>query len=272
MRSRRAAACFLKALLQLAAMKKIILVTGATSGFGKAIAEKFAASGNDIIITGRRRERLDELKENLESTYSVRCLALNFDIRNREACLEAIAQLPNDWKYIDILVNNAGGAWGRDRLNEASLDDWDTMIDTNVKGLMYITKAVVQQMVERKTGHIINMGSIAGLEAYELGNGYNAAKFAVAGFSRAMRIDLLPFNIKVTHIAPGAAETEFSLVRFKGDAEKASAMYKGYTPLVAEDIADAVYYTASLPPHVCINELVITPTAQANSYNMYKQA
>ena len=251
-------------------MNKIVLVTGATSGFGKAIAEKFASAGHDIIITGRREERLQHVKQTLEAKYGVGCLSLQFDIRDREACFAAIGQLPAYWQHIDVLVNNAGGAWGRDRSDVASLDDWETMIDTNVKGLMYITKAVLPLMTARRQGHIINMGSIAGKEPYENGNGYNAAKFAVEGFSRALRIDMLPFNIKVTHIAPGAAETEFSLVRFKGNEKQAAAIYQGYEPLQASDVADIVLYTASLPAHVCINDLTVTPTAQANSYTIYK--
>ncbi len=248
----------------------VILVTGATSGFGTAIAKIFAAKGFSVIITGRRKERLAAIQAEITATHQLEVLPLCFDIRSREACFEAIAGLPDAWKNIDILVNNAGGAWGRDRFDEADLDDWDTMIDTNVKGLMYMTKAVLPIMKERKLGHIINIGSIAGKEVYELGNGYNAAKFAVDAISKAMRIDLLPYGLKVTHIAPGAAETEFSMVRFKGDEAKAAAVYNGYTPLSADDIADAVYYVASLPPHVCINDLVITPTAQANSYYIYK--
>ncbi|HSC54978.1 MAG TPA: SDR family NAD(P)-dependent oxidoreductase [Phnomibacter sp.] len=252
-------------------MKKIVLVTGATSGFGKAIATRFAAAGDDVIITGRREERLLALKEELEKKHGVQCIALAFDIRDREACFAAIEELPEAFKQIDILVNNAGGAVGRDRFNDALLDDFETMLDTNVKGMMYMTKAVTPGMMARKQGHIINMGSIAGKEAYEYGNGYNAAKFAVDGFSKALRIDLLPFHIKVTHIAPGAAETEFSLVRFKGDEQKAAAIYSGYTPMTAEDIAGIVFYTASLPAHVCINDLVVTPTAQANSYNLYRE-
>jgi 3-hydroxy acid dehydrogenase / malonic semialdehyde reductase len=257
-------------MLQIAAMKKIVLITGATSGFGKAMAESFANAGFDVIITGRRKERLDALQSSIESSGQARCLSLCFDIRDRDACFEAIKSLPADWQPIDILINNAGGAWGRDRVTDANLDDWEIMMDTNVMGLMYITKAVLPTMTERKQGHIINIGSIAGKEPYEFGNGYNAAKFAVEGLSKALRIDLLPFNIKVTHIAPGAAETEFSLVRFKGDESKAAAIYKGYQPLSAEDVAGIVLYTATLPPHVCINDLVVTPTAQANSYNIYK--
>ncbi len=248
----------------------IILVTGATSGFGKAIAQKFAKAGYDVIITGRRAERLKEITEQIVKDYGVRVLPLCFDIRDRNACFSAVETLPDDWKQIDILVNNAGGAWGRDPFDKADLDDWETMIDTNVKGLMYITKAVVPVMVTKKSGHIINIGSIAGKEVYQLGNGYNAAKFAVDAFSKSMRIDLLPYHIKVTQILPGAVETEFSLVRFKGDEQKAAAIYAGYKPLSAQDIADTVFYTASLPPHVCINELVITPTAQANSYYIHR--
>jgi NADP-dependent 3-hydroxy acid dehydrogenase YdfG len=244
----------------------ILLVTGATSGFGKAIAERFASEGYNVIITGRRSEILAEVSFKIEQEFGVKVKSLEFDVRSRQACFEAIESLDPEWREIDILVNNAGGAWGRDRFDEADLDDWETMIDTNVKGLMYMTKAVLPVMTKRKSGHIINIGSIAGKEVYELGNGYNAAKFAVDAFSKAMRIDLLPYHIKVTQILPGAVETGFSLVRFKGDVQKAAAIYAGYKPLTAEDIADTVFYTASLPPHVCINELVITPTAQANSY------
>jgi len=248
----------------------IIFITGGTSGFGKAIAQKFAGAGYDIIITGRRAERLNEIKTQIVQDLGVRVLTLHFDIRDRKACFDAIAGLDESWKNIDILVNNAGGALGRDRFDEADLDDWETMIDTNVKGLMYITKAVLPVMKEKKCGHIINIGSIAGKEVYELGNGYNAAKFAVDALSKAMRIDLLPYKIKVTQILPGAVETEFSLVRFKGDEQKAAAIYAGYKPLSAADIAEVVYFSASLPPHVCINDLSITPTAQANSYYIYR--
>jgi hypothetical protein len=247
-----------------------MFVTGATSGFGSAIAKLFAAKGYSVIITGRRKERLAAIQAEITTIHQVEVLPLCFDIRSREACFEAIAGMPEAWQNIDVLVNNAGGAWGRDRFDEADLDDWDTMIDTNVKGLMYMTKAVLPQMKKRKQGHIINIGSIGGKEVYELGNGYNASKFAVDALSKSMRIDLLPFGLKVTHIAPGAADTEFSMVRFKGDAKKAAAVYEGFTPLSASDIADAVYYVASLPPHVCINDLVITPTAQASSYYIYK--
>ena len=252
-------------------MKKSILITGCTSGFGKAIAEKFAAAGHRLIITGRREQRLNEVKEKLEKDYKVEVVALCFDIRDRKACFEAIDSLGKDWKQIDVLVNNAGLAVGRDTYDNADLDDWDNMLDTNVKGLNYISKAVIPFMRDRKQGHIINIGSIAGKEVYQYGNGYCASKFAVEAITQSMRIDLLPHNIKVTGIHPGAAETEFSLVRFKGDEEKAAAMYKGFTPLQAEDVAEVVYYVTTMPAHVCINDLVIMPTAQASAIYFHKE-
>ncbi|MES2646478.1 MAG: SDR family NAD(P)-dependent oxidoreductase [Bacteroidota bacterium] len=250
---------------------KTIFITGCTSGFGKAIAEKFAGTGNRLIITGRRQERLAEVKVQLETDYKVEVTALCFDVRDRQACLEAIDNLPSGWKNIDVLVNNAGLAVGRDTYDTASLDDWDLMLDTNVKGLNYISKAIIPFMIERHSGHIINIGSIAGKEVYQYGNGYCASKFAVEAITQAMRIDLLPHNIKVTGIHPGAAETEFSLVRFKGDEEKAAAMYKGFTPLQANDIAEVVYYVTTQPAHVCINDLVIMPTAQASGIYFHKK-
>lgn len=251
-------------------MGKIVLITGASSGFGKAMAYRFAAAGFDLIITGRRSDRLEELQKELGTKYNSAILPLCFDIQSREACFAAIDSLDAEWKQIDILINNAGLAAGRDYFDEASLDDWDTMIDTNVKGLLYITKAVIPVMIERKKGHIINIGSTAGKEVYEKGNTYCASKFAVNALSQAMRIDLLRHRIKVTAIHPGAAETEFSLVRFKGDAEAAGKVYEGYTPLSAEDIAETAFYVSSLPEHVCINDLVITCTAQANSFYLQK--
>lgn len=252
-------------------MNKTVLITGCTSGFGRAIAEKFAAAGDRLIITGRRQEKLNEVKEQLINNHKADVIALDFDIRDRQACFDAIEQLDPGWKNIDILVNNAGLAVGRDTYDNADIDDWDTMLDTNVKGLNYISKAVIPFMKERKQGHIINMGSIAGKEVYQYGNGYCASKFAVDAITQSMRIDLLPHNIKVTGIHPGAAETEFSLVRFKGDAEKAAAMYKGFTPLTANDVAEVVYYVTTQPPHVCINDLVIMPTAQASAIYFHKQ-
>ena len=251
-------------------MPKTIFITGATSGFGKAIAEKFASEGHRLIITGRRADRLDEVSKNIADQFSVEVLTLCFDVRDRKACFDAVASLGPSWQAIDILVNNAGLALGRDSFENADLDDWDTMLDTNVKGLAYMTKALLPLMIARKQGHIINMGSIAGKEVYQNGNGYCASKYAVDALSQSMRVDLLPYNIKVTAINPGAAETEFSVVRFKGDEAKANAMYDGYKPLQPEDIADVVYYVSSLPSHVCINDLSLTPIAQGSSFYLYK--
>jgi 3-hydroxy acid dehydrogenase / malonic semialdehyde reductase len=245
-------------------MKKIIMITGATSGFGWATAIRFAKEGNDIIITGRRKERLSLLEKEL-SRFNIRILSLNFDVRNRDEVLSVVNGLPEDWEKIDILVNNAGLAAGLSHIDVGDPDDWDRMIDTNVKGLLYVTKAVSPLMVARKTGHIFNISSIAGKEVYENGNVYCASKYAVEALSRSMRIDLLKHNIKVTNIAPGMAETEFSLVRFHGDEDKANAVYKGIKALTGEDIAEVIYYCTTLPEHVCINDLVITPTAQASA-------
>jgi 3-hydroxy acid dehydrogenase / malonic semialdehyde reductase len=247
-------------------MGKIVFITGATSGFGKASAYKFAANGFDLIINGRRTDRLDQLAVELENKYNVAVITLPFDVREEQAVFSAIDSLPDQWKAIDVLVNNAGLALGRDYFEEASLEDWNTMIDTNIKGVMYVARAVANLMVPRKQGHIINLGSIAGKEVYEKGNMYCATKSAVDALSEAMRIDLLRHTIKVTAIHPGAAETEFSLVRFKGDPEKASKIYEGITPLTGDDVADVIFYCASLPPHVCINDLTLTPLRQANSF------
>lgn len=251
-------------------MSKIILVTGATSGFGKAIAEKFASENWNCIITGRRKEKLDELADALSSKYKIKILPLVFDVRNKDEVFNRINSLPEEWQNIDVLVNNAGLAAGRDLFDKASVDDFDEMIDTNVKGLLYMSKAVLPLMIKNKKGHIINIGSTAGKEVYKEGNVYCATKHAVAAISEAQRIDLLQHKIKVTAIHPGAAETEFSLVRFKGDETKANAVYEGYEPLHAKDIANTVFYCANLPTHVCINDLVITCTAQANSFYTYK--
>lgn len=251
-------------------MDKIILITGATSGFGKAIAEKFAARGWNCIVTGRRKERLDALSENLRKQYSIQVLPLVFDVQEREAVFEAINNLPAEWQTIDVLVNNAGLALGRDSFENADLNDWETMIDTNVKGVMYVTKAVLPYMVKRKKGHIINMGSVAGKLVYKEGNGYCASKHALDALSKAMRIDLLPQRIKVTAIHPGAAETEFSMVRFKGDETKAKQVYDGFTPLYAEDVADVTYYCATLPENVCINDLTVSSVSQADGIYIHK--
>ena len=247
-------------------MKKIVFITGATSGFGEASAYKFASHGYRLILNGRRIERLEKLKKDLEEKYKASCYLLPFDVQIQKDVFEAIESLPEEWKQIDILFNNAGLALGRDLFHEGDLQDWNTMIDTNVKGLLYVSKAIAPYMVKRKQGHIINMGSIAGKEVYERGNVYCASKAAVDFISKSMRIDLLPYHIKVTAIHPGAAETEFSLVRFKGAEVTAKKVYDGFTPLSAGDVADLVFYTASLPAHICINDMVVTCTQQANTY------
>lgn len=251
-------------------MSKTILITGASSGFGKAIAEKFAAAGWNCIITGRRAERLNDLAAELSNKYGIRVLPLVFDVQDRDAVETAIGEIPADWQQIDILVNNAGLALGRDPFDQASLNDWDTMINTNVKGLMYVTKAVLPYLIKRQKGHIINIGSTAAKEVYKEGNAYCASKHAVDALSKAMRIDLLPHHIKVTAIHPGAAETEFSMVRFKGDQQKADLVYEGYKALQAEDIAEIIFYASNLPEHVCINDLVVTCLAQASSFYTHK--
>jgi len=252
-------------------MEKIILITGATSGFGKATAEKFAANNWNCIITGRRADKLHALADDLREKYQVRILSLVFDVQNKAQVQEQLGNLPDTWKNIDVLVNNAGLALGRDSFQDASVDDWDIMLDTNVKGLAYVTKAIIPNMMQRKEGHIFNIGSTAAKEVYPNGNGYCASKHAVDALSKSMRIDLLPYKIKVTGIHPGAADTEFSQVRFKGNEEKANAVYVGYKPLYANDIADIIFYCAHLPEHVCINDLVVTCTAQANNFNFYKE-
>ncbi len=251
-------------------MSKIVLITGASSGFGKAIAEKFASEKWNCIITGRRAEKLNDFANELRLTYQIEVLPLVFDVQDRTAVFSNLQGLPTTWKNIDVLINNAGLALGRDSFENANLDDWETMLDTNVKGVMYVTKAILPFMTERKRGHIINIGSTAGVEVYKEGNAYCASKHAVAALSKSMRIDLLPYGIKVTLIHPGAAETEFSLVRFKGDESKAGLVYDGYKALQAKDVADIAFFSTTLPAHVCINEMVVTCLAQANSFYLQK--
>lgn len=251
-------------------MKKIVLVTGATSGFGNAIAIKFAENGCDQIITGRRKERLGELKKKLEQEFKSKVLTLCFDVRKIDEVERAIATLPERWKAIDILVNNAGLAVGLNPVHEGVIDDWERMIDTNVKGLLYMIRVVSPLMVARRQGHIINIGSVAGKEVYPNGNVYCGSKFAVDAITKGTRIDLLPYGIKVTQVAPGAANTEFSSVRFKGDEEKADNVYKGFTPLTGKDVAEVVYFCTIQPPHVNINDLVVMPTAQASANHFHK--
>ena len=246
-------------------MPNIALITGATAGFGKACAYKFAAHGYDLIINGRRTDRLQQLADEIETKYNVAVLQLPFDVREQDAVNTAIAGMPEEWKKIEVLVNNAGLAVGRDYFEEGNLDDWNRMIDTNIKGFLYVAKAVSQLMVKQGHGHIINLGSIAGKEVYEKGNVYCATKFAVDALNQSMRIDLLRHGIKVTAINPGAAETEFSLVRFKGDEATAKKIYDGLQPLSADDVAEVIWYCTTLPPHVCINDLSITCIQQANT-------
>jgi len=251
-------------------VKKIICITGASSGFGEACAHKFSANNYNLIITGRREEKLNSLKTILEEKFGNQVYVLPFDVSDRSAVDKAFRSLTEDWKKIDLLLNNAGLALGRDNFDEASLDDWDRMIDTNLKGLLYVSKAVLPFMIPRQSGHIINIGSTAGKQVYQKGNVYCATKHAVQAISEAMRIDLLSHKIKVTVINPGAAETEFSLVRLKQDVSEAKKVYEGYEPLHAEDIANVVFFAASLPAHVCINELEITCLAQASSFYLFK--
>lgn len=248
------------------------MITGATTGFGKATAVKFAKNGYNIIITGRRKTLLEKLENELHSVGRINVLSLCFDVRKREEVESVIASLTEEWQKIDILVNNAGLAVGLDHIQSGNTDDWDRMIDTNVKGLLYVTRAIAPLMVARNKGHIFNIGSIAGKETYEKGNVYCASKFAVDALSKSMRIDMLKNNIKVTLIAPGMAETEFSLVRFKGDEQKAKTVYNGIDALTADDIAGVIYYCATLPDRVCINELVITPTQQASVNHSFRKA
>lgn len=244
---------------------KTVLITGATSGIGKATAEIMAKSGYRLIITGRRKDRLSTIKTTLEEKYKVDVLALSFDIRSYTETESAINGLPGEWKRIDILVNNAGLASGLNPIDKGEISDWEKMIDTNIKGLLYITRVIAPIMIENGGGHIVNIGSIAGKETYANGNVYCATKHAVDALNKGMRIDLLPHNIKVSAINPGMVETEFSMVRFKGDEERAKKTYEGLQPLKAEDIAETILWVVSRPAHVNINDLLIMPAVQANA-------
>lgn len=251
-------------------MNKIALITGVTSGIGKATALKAAEAGFDLIITGRRAERLEELAREIRAK-GVEVLSLNFDVRQSREVQTAIDSLSGKWRNIAVLVNNAGLAVGVGPIQEGILDDWERMIDTNVKGLLYITRAVAPLMIANNGGHIVNLASIAGKEVYPGGNVYCATKHAVDALSKAMRVDMLKYNIKVTNIAPGMVETEFSLVRYKGDEQAAKNVYKGITPLSNEDIADTILFAITRPDHVCLNDIVIMPTAQANSRDVNRK-
>ncbi len=252
-------------------MKQIVFITGATSGIGLACAKKFAANGDDLILTGRRMQRLKEISASLQKKHNVNVKTIQMDVRDKEAVFSVVAALPSPWNKIDILINNAGLAVGLGTVQQGDTDDWERMIDTNVKGLLYVTRAILPGMVERKKGHVINIGSIAGKEVYPNGNVYCSTKFAVDALTKAIRIDTVQAGIKVTQIAPGAVETEFSVVRFKGDKAKADSVYNGFEPLHPEDIAESVFYVTTLPPHVNINDLLIMPTAQAAATVFYKE-
>jgi 3-hydroxy acid dehydrogenase/malonic semialdehyde reductase len=252
-------------------ISKIALITGATSGIGEACATLFAQQGYQLILLGRRSARLEQLSSTLADTYSIKVLPVVADVRDKIALNEALEAIPSSWKKVDVLVNNAGLSQGLDPIDKGDTDDWDTMIDTNVKGLLYMSKIISNWMIPFQSGHIINIGSIAGKEVYPNGNVYCATKHAVDALNKGMRIDLLPYNIKVTAINPGMVETEFSLVRFKGDEERAKQVYQGLVPLVAEDIADAIWFVVSRPAHVNINDMVIMPAAQATATITHKK-
>ena len=243
--------------------QRTVLLTGATSGIGEATARLLAKNQYNLILCGRRRERLEALKGEL--TAHTRVTTLSFDVRDQEAVTSSLQSLSPEWRNIDVLINNAGNAHGLDPIHRGSTADWDAMMDINVKGLLYVSREVIPGMTDRKSGHIINIGSVAGKEVYANGNVYCASKFAVDALTQGMRIDLNPFGIKVTGIHPGLVETEFSLVRFKGDADKASTVYKGIEPLTGADIADTILYVLSTPDHVMIADMVVFPKAQASA-------
>ena len=245
--------------------QKIALITGATAGIGYETARLLAQNNYNLILTGRRKERLNTIKEELESTFNCKILSLNFDIRIKAETETALNSIPSEWRAVDLLINNAGLAAGLAPVNSADVDDWEAMIDTNIKGLLYASRIVSPWMVERRTGHIINITSIAAKESYPNGSVYCGTKHAVSAISKSMRIELMPFGIKVTTIAPGAVDTEFSLVRFRGDQERADQVYKGFTPLSGKDIAETILFVLSRPAHVNIDDLLIMPVDQASA-------
>jgi len=247
---------------------KIVLITGASSGIGKACAEAFAREGADLILTARRLQLIDKLSQSLKKKFKIKIFTAKLDVRNKEEVQDLISSLSKEWRKIDILLNNAGLARGLSTIDEGKYNDWDEMIDTNVKGLLYVSREILPLMVKRKKGHIINIGSIAGHSVYPKGNVYNASKFAVGAITRGMRLDLYEKDIRISTVDPGMVETEFSIVRFRGDKEKANKIYEGLKPLSAADIADAVLYCATRPQHVNIDELIITPTAQASAIHV----
>jgi len=246
-------------------MAKIALITGASSGIGEACAHLFAQQGYNLILLGRRENLLEKVAQQLIDKYSIEVKKIQADVRDKENINYVLETLPAAWKHVDVLINNAGLSQGLDPIDKGSTDDWDTMIDTNVKGLLYVTKVVSNWMIAQKKGHIINIGSVAGKEVYANGNVYCATKHAVDALNKAMRIDLLPYGIKVTAIHPGMVETEFSIVRFKGDEARAKKVYDGFEPLHAQDVAEAIWFAVSRPAHVNINDMLIMPTAQATA-------
>lgn len=251
-------------------MEKIVCITGATSGIGRSCAFRFAESGYNVILIGRRSERLYEIEDELKRIFNIQVLSLELDVTNRRNVVDAVNSLPGRFREIDVLINNAGLALGLEPLQDGNPENWDRMIDTNVKGLLNISHAVMPLMIKQGRGHIINIGSIAGREVYPKGNVYCATKAAVDSITKAMRMDLLPYGIRVTQIAPGAVETEFSLVRFDGDEQKANSVYNGFEPLHPDDVADVVLYAAALPPHININDLLLMPTAQATATQIHR--
>lgn len=244
---------------------KIVLITGASSGIGKSCAREFAKLKSKLILIARRKEKLDAFAEELKKEFQVEILTFKVDVRNFDEVKNFYENLPEEWKQIEILVNNAGLARGLEKFYEGNVDSWNEMIDTNIKGLIYVSRVVVPQMVERESGHIINIGSTAGHDTYPMGNVYAATKFAVKALSQSFRIDLLDKGIKVSSVDPGMVETEFSIVRFSGDEERAKKVYQGLVPLTPDDVADAVVYCATRPKHVNINNIILTPLAQASS-------
>ncbi len=244
---------------------KVVFITGATSGIGKACAESFASEGAKLILTARRENLLNDIKNELSTKYNTDVLSLALDVRNRNEVQKVVASLPDQWKNIDILINNAGLAKGMNKIYEDDIDNWEDMIDTNIKGLLYVTRAIVPGMVERESGHIINIGSTAGHEAYPKGHVYCATKHAVNAITKGLRMDVVDKNIRVSTVDPGAVETNFSIVRFSGDKEKAKNVYKGLTPLTGADVADAVLFCATRPPHANIAEIILMPTQQASA-------
>lgn len=252
-------------------MNKIALITGATSGIGKATALLLAKNKFDLILTGRRIDRLAAIAKEIKQNFNIKVLPLSFDVRAYEEVEKFLGKLPLEWQNIEILVNNAGLAVGANTIDKGEIDDWNRMIDTNVKGLLYVSKMIMPLMIEREKGHILNIASIAGKEVYQNGNVYCATKHAVDALSKAMRIDLLPHNIRVTNIAPGMIDTEFSVVRYKGDIEKADKVYKNMEPLLAEDIAEIILFAVQRPKHVTLNDIVVMPTAQANTTHLKRE-